>query len=72
MVVDIAFTGAMKVVIAEVVWIKGAVRCDFSGQTAFIQWYTHDDTDIVFLAGWQQVVLRTLIKDVINDLHRID
>ena len=52
-------------------WEFGVLR-HLPAQTAFIERDSDDDSDVQLLASWKQLILRRLIKDAIDDLHRID
>ena len=62
---------ATEVVTAEVLRIEAAFGGDRAGQTTLVKSYTHDDPDVVALAGWKERVFRALLKNVVDDLNRI-
>src|SRR5215211_4329271 len=70
-VVDLLFAPAAEVVVAEISLFEGGIGCDPTRQGALIEGYPDYHADVVFLAGWQETVLRTLVEDVVDHLHRI-
>src|SRR5918993_1876 len=70
-VVDLLLTFAAEVVIAEVAFFEGGIGGDPTRQGALVEGYPDYDADIVFLGGWKEPVLRALVEDVVDHLHRI-
>src|SRR5208282_1355861 len=48
------------------------VRCKFSAEAAFVEGHARDDADVHFLARREKIVLRRLIENVADHLHRVD
>src|SRR5215207_5498464 len=69
--VDLLLAVAAEVVVAEVALLEGGLRRDPPGQGALIKRHPHDDADVVLLTGREQFVLRTLVEDVVDHLHRV-
>src|SRR5215218_1657950 len=70
-VVDLLFAPVSEVVVAEISLFEGGIGGDSARQGALVEGYPDYDADVVFLAGWQETVLRTLVEDVVDHLHRI-
>src|SRR5215212_4158074 len=71
-VVDLLFAPVSEVVVAEISLFEGGIGCDPARKGALVEGYPDYDADVVLLAGWQETVLRTLVEDVVDHLHRIN
>src|SRR5215211_6911809 len=70
-VVDLLFALAAEIVVAEISLFEGGVGCDPARQGALIERHPDYDADIMLQAGGQELVLRALVEDVVDHLHRI-
>src|ERR687898_1443423 len=70
-VVDLLLAFAAEVVVAEISLFEGGIWGDPTRQGALVEGYPDYDADVVLLAGWKETVLRTLVEDVVDHLHRI-
>ena len=50
----------------------GAVQCKRAGKSAFVKRHPGNHSHVVLAAGGKQFVLRGLIEDVVDDLHRVN
>src|SRR5437764_12150374 len=62
---------APKIVTAEILRIEAAFGGDRACQATFVEGNTHNDPDVVVLAGWKERVFWALLKNVVDDLNRI-
>ena len=60
-----------EVVTTEILRIKAAFGGNCTCETTFVEGNTHDDPDVVLLAGGKERVFRALVKHVVDDLNRI-
>src|SRR5215208_470035 len=67
-IVDLLFAPAAEVGVAEISLFESGIWCDPARQGAFVEGYPDYDADVVFMAGWQELVLRALIEDVVDHL----
>src|SRR5215203_3375150 len=70
-VVDLLFAPAAEVVIAEISLLESGIWCDPARQGTFVEGYPDYDADTVLLAGGEELILRTLVEDVVDHLDRI-
>src|SRR5690242_14379384 len=71
-----AFVHFALAVVAEIAILEVALREDrlrrhLPTQASLIEWDAHDDADVMLLAGRVQAVFRTLIEDVMDNLHGV-
>ena len=63
---------SMSVYYPPIALRKACFQRHLSAQAAFIEGHACNHADVHFLAERKQFVFRCLIKDVVDDLHRID
>src|SRR5918998_3284031 len=71
-IVHVPFAVAPEVVVPEVALVEGCIRRDTSGQGTLVERNPDYDPDAVLLTDGQQPVLRALVEDVVDHLHRVD
>ena len=60
-----------EVVTTEILRIEAAFGGNCTCETTFVEGNTHDDPDVVLLAGGKERVFGALVKYVVDDLNRI-
>ncbi len=70
-VVDLGLAVAAEVVVAEVPLLEGGLGRDPARQRPLVKRHPDDHPDVVLLAGREELVLRALVEDVVDHLHRV-